>query len=77
MFESHLFTEALVFGEFVGMGEAYDGQMFLRGLEVLSKGKNIDALLDDILHCAQDFVALLAKPQHHSRFCGYWALRVG
>ena len=55
-----LLADALVFGEFVRMDEANNGEVVARGLEILTQGKDVGALRGEILHGGKDFVLFLA-----------------
>ena len=66
--ESHLFAEALEFGEFIRMDVALDRQVFGRWLQILTQRQDVRPLRRDFFHGVQDFVARLAEAQHHAGF---------
>jgi len=66
--EAHGLAEHFVFGEFVRMHVADDGQMFASGLQVLSEREDVRILRGEILHGSEDFILFFSESEHQASF---------
>ena len=62
MLEAHLLAQNLIFGKFVGVDVADDGEMFACGLEVLAEREDVGSLPGQFFHRGNHFASFFSKP---------------
>ena len=70
MLEAHLLAQNLIFGKFVGVDVADDGEMFACGLEVLAERKDVGSLPGQFFHRGNHFASFFSQAQHQTALGG-------